>query len=128
MTILLWCLFIAVILPFIAKIPVAYAMKRLGSYDNNHPREQQAKLTGFGARALAAHQNSFESLIIFSVAILTATTTQTIGSDIQQLAIIYVIARVSYNILYLYNISTARSIVWFISLFCSLTIIWQCIP
>lgn len=25
-----------------------------GRYDNHHPRAQQARLTGFGARALAA--------------------------------------------------------------------------
>jgi len=128
MTILLWCLFISALLPFIAKIPVAYAMKKLGRYDNNHPREQQSKLTGFGARALAAHQNAFESLIIFSIAILTAITTHTLGNFIQQLAIIHVIARILYNITYLYNIGTLRSIIWFVGLLSSFVIIWQCIP
>jgi len=39
-------------------------------YNNSHPREQQSKLTGFGARALTAHQNAFESLIIFAPAVL----------------------------------------------------------
>lgn len=63
MTILIICLFIAMVLPIVAKIPVAIAMNNAGGYDNNHPRAQQAKLTGFGARALAAHQNAFESLI-----------------------------------------------------------------
>ena len=65
MTILIVCLFIACLLPYLAKIPTAIAMKNQpGGYDNNHPRAQQAMLTGFGARAVAAHQNSFESLII----------------------------------------------------------------
>ena len=64
---LILCLFIACLFPYFAKIPVAMAMKdQPGGYDNNHPRAQQAALTGFGARAVAAHQNSFESLIIFS--------------------------------------------------------------
>jgi len=128
MTTLLWCLFVAALLPFIAKIPVAYAMKKLGGYDNNHPREQQSKLAGFGARALAAHQNAFESLIIFSIAILSAITTHTLDNFIQQLAVIHVIARVLYNITYLYNFGTIRSLIWFIGLLCSFTIIWQCIP
>ena len=56
MNILIICLFIAMLLPYLAKMPVAVAMAKLGGYDNAHPRAQQAKLTGFGARALAGHQ------------------------------------------------------------------------
>ncbi|WP_077338057.1 MAPEG family protein [Pseudocolwellia agarivorans] len=128
MTLLIWTLFIAVLLPFIAKIPVVVAMQRLGKYDNNHPRSQQEKLSGLGARALAAHQNAFESLIIFCPAILIAVATNHTGELIQQAAITYLIARVIYNLLYLLNFSTLRSFVWAISLFCPVYIIWLCIP
>ena len=128
MTILIYCLFIATILPFLAKGPVAYAMNKLGGYDNNHPREQQSNLTGFGARALAAHQNSFEALTIFAPAILVAIATNHTGEFIQQLAIVHVAARIIYNLLYLANVGILRSISWGISLISSLTIIWQCIP
>ena len=128
MTILIWALFIATILPFLAKVPVAYAMNKLGGYDNNHPRAQQNQLTGFGARALAAHQNAFESLIIFSAAILCALATNTVTESVQALAITHVCARIIYNILYLTNSGTFRSVVWFISLGSSLTIILQCLP
>ncbi len=51
--------------------PVAFAMNKLDGYDNKHPREQQSKLTGFGARALAAHQNCFESLPAFYIVLFT---------------------------------------------------------
>lgn len=128
MTTLIYCLFIATLLPFLAKGPVAYAMSKLGGYNNNHPREQQSKLTGFGARALAAHQNAFESLIIFAPAVLLAISTQHIGSNITLLAIVHVCARVLYNILYLMNIDKLRSLVWGIATICSFAIIWQCIP
>lgn len=128
MTLLIWVLFIAVLLPFVAKIPVAIAMHQLGKYDNNHPRSQQENLTGLGARALAAHQNAFESLIIFCPAILIAVATNHTGDLIQQTAITYLIARVVYNLLYLLNFSTLRSFVWAISLFCPVYIIWLCIP
>jgi len=128
MTILIWCLFIAALLPFLAKIPVAYAMNKLDGYDNNHPREQQSKLTGFGARALAAHQNSFESLMIFAPAVLLAIATQHTGENIVLLAIVHVCARIAYNILYLMNIGTLRSLVWFVATISSFTIVWQCIP
>lgn len=109
-----------------AKIPVAIAMNKLEGYDNNHPRAQQERLTGFGARALAAHQNAFESIIIFAPAILLAIATNHIGSFVQQLAIVHVISRVLYNICYLLNISALRSLIWTVSLFCSLAIVWQC--
>jgi uncharacterized MAPEG superfamily protein len=128
MTTLILCLFIAAILPYLAKAPVAYAMSKLGKYDNKHPRQQQSQLTDFGARALAAHQNAFESLILFSAAIATALATNTHGELIQQLAMTHIVARIAYNLLYLFNIDKMRSMVWAISLICSLTIIWQCLP
>ena len=127
MTTLIICLFIALLLPFVAKLPVAIAMSKLGGYNNNHPRSQQDKLTGFGARALAAHQNAFESAIIFAPAILLAIATNHTGEFIQQLAITHVVARVLYNALYLYNKGTLRSLVWAVGILSSFTIIWQCI-
>lgn len=128
MTILIWSLFIAAFLPLLAKGPVAFAMAKLSGYDNNHPREQQSKLTGFGARSLAAHQNAFESLIIFAPAVLLAIATQNTSELIQQLAIVHVIARLAYNVLYLLNIGIMRSLVWGIATVSSFAIIWQCIP
>jgi len=127
MTVLIWCLFIAALLPLLAKGPVAFAMSKLDGYDNSHPREQQNRLTGFGARALAAHQNAFESLILFAPAILLAITTHNTGEYIAKFAIIHIIARVLYNILYLMNIDKLRSLAWGVSTFCSFVIIWQCI-
>jgi uncharacterized MAPEG superfamily protein len=127
MTTLIICLFIAALLPFIAKIPVAIAMHNMGGYNNNHPRAQQAKLTGFGARAFAAHQNAFESLLIFAPAILLAIATQNTGVFIEQLAITHIVARVLYNIVYLMNIGVIRSLIWGVGIISSFTIIYQCI-
>jgi len=126
--ILIWCLFIAMLLPFVAKAPVAYAMQKAGGYNNNHPREQQSKLTGFGARALAAHQNAFEALIIFAPAVLIAIATNNTSEAITQLAMIHVAARILYNILYLMNVGILRSLVWGVAIFSNFAIVWQCIP
>jgi uncharacterized MAPEG superfamily protein len=127
MTTLIICLFIAALLPFIAKIPVAIAMHKMGGYNNNHPRAQQGKLTGFGARAFAAHQNAFESLHIFAPAVLLAIATQNTGIFIEQLAITHIVARVLYNIAYLMNIGVVRSFIWGIGIVSSFSIIYQCI-
>lgn len=126
---LILCLFIACLLPYLTKIPVAMAMKKQPKgYDNNHPRTQQAALTGFGARAVAAHQNSFESLIIFSTAVLTALVTQHITHGIQLLAIIYLITRCIYHLFYLLDWATLRSSIWAVGLVASLSMIWLCLP
>jgi len=125
MFILISCLFIACLFPYLAKIPVAMAMSKLG-YDNNHPRIQEATLTGFGARALAAHKNSFESLIIFSAAISTALATHHISATIQGLAVFHVLSRVVYHFFYLLNWAGLRSSIWALGLIASLSIIVLC--
>ncbi|KTC85218.1 MAPEG family protein [Legionella brunensis] len=126
---LILCLFIACLFPYLSKIPVVVAMrKEPGGHDNNHPRIQQATLSGFGARAVAAHQNSFESLIIFSAAILTALVTHNITHTIQGLAIFYLLSRCVYHLLYLLNWATLRTTVWALGLIASLSIIWLCLP
>ena len=127
MTRLIVCLFIAALLPYIAKVPMIVAMNKLGGYDNNHPRDQQAKLTGFGARALAAHQNAFESLIIFAPAILLAITTKNTGTLIEQIAITHVVARILYHVAYLINVGVIRSLLWAVGIISSFSIIYLCL-
>ncbi|MBD9565941.1 MAPEG family protein [Pseudomonas sp. PDM09] len=120
MSIPFWCVFISALLIFLAKIPVAKAMNEQGGYNNHLPRQQQAQLTGFGARALAAHQNSFEAFMIFAVGVLMAHTTQTAGWLIDTLAIVFVIARIIYLLCYWADLAWQRSLVWFVGLVCSL--------
>ena len=73
MTIALWCLLVAVILPYVW-LPVAFGerKKQFGTVDNKQPRGQISKLEGKGARAYGAHQNAFEALAVFAPAVLTA--------------------------------------------------------
>ncbi|AZD28453.1 MULTISPECIES: MAPEG family protein [Pseudomonas] len=120
MSIAFWCVFISALLIYVARMPVARAMKEQGGYDNHLPRQQQAQLTGFGARALAAHQNSFEAFMLFAVGVLMAHVTQTQGWLIDGLAIVFVITRVIYLLCYWADLAWQRSLVWFIGLLCSL--------
>jgi uncharacterized MAPEG superfamily protein len=128
MTVLIICLLIALILPILAKAPVAFAMSKLGGYNNNNPREQQQKLTGFGARALAAHQNAFESLIIFTPAIILAVATNNTQISVCVLAIVHVISRVLYTLFYLADWHLLRSIVCAIATLASYAIVVHCLP
>ena len=125
MTILLICLFIAMLLPYLTKGPVAVAMAKAGGYDNAHPRAQQAKLAGFGARAVAGHQNAFESLLIFGLAVLTVIATDSVNDTAVMLAVIHVVARIAYQVLYLIDKGTLRSLAWFVAVICSFAIFCQ---
>ncbi|WP_277588149.1 MAPEG family protein [Pseudomonas chlororaphis] len=120
MSIAFWCVFISALLIYVARVPVARAMKEQGGYNNHLPRQQQTQLTGFGARAVAAHQNSFEAFMLFAVGVLMAHTTQTQGWLIDGLAIVFVITRVIYLLCYWADLAWQRSLVWFIGLLCSL--------
>ena len=127
MTTLIVCLLIAIILPYLVKLIVAYAMqKAAGGYNNHHPRKQQNSLEGFGARAVAAHQNCFESLAVFSTAALTAMLTNHVSLMVQILAVIYIISRFVYVFLYLMNLASLRSTVWFVGFICCVSIISTC--
>ena len=113
------------LLPYFAKGPVAVAMAKLGGYDNNHPREQQAKLTGFGARAVAGHQNAFESLLIFGLAVVTVIAAGKVNEVAEIAAIVHVVARIAYQLLYLADKGTLRSLSWFVAIIASFTILCQ---
>lgn len=128
MNTLIVCLLITLLLPYLAKIPLGYAMQKEGAYDNHYPREQQARLEGFGSRAFAAHQNSFEALALFSTAALTALATHHVSSTIQNLAIVFIASRVIYHSCYLLDLSILRSSFWFVGFASCVAIMGLCLP
>ena len=117
------CLFIAALLHFVSKIPVAIAMSKQGGYDNRQPRLQESSLAGFGRRALSAHENTIESFPLFAAGILIALFAQVEQSSIDMLAISFVIARLLYLLFYLLDINLLRSLVWFVGYLSSLALI-----
>lgn len=120
---LIWALFAVVLLPYLARIPVARAMNQLGGYDNHLPREQQAKLQGLGARANAAHYNSFEALQLFLAAFAACVASGNTDSTMQWLAWLYVLCRVGFIACYLADWALARSTVWMIGVIAVITMI-----
>jgi len=91
---------------------VAVAMHRAGGYDNRHPRAQQARLDGWGARSVAAHQNGFESFAPFAAAVLVAHLGGAPDRIVDLLAISFVVARIAYVTCYLADWASLRSAVW----------------
>ena len=129
---IIYCLIAGAFMPLLSKAPLALAMKQagggeLGGYDNKHPREQQSQLTGFGARCLAAHQNSFEAMIFFAPAALLAIATNTINETSALLCGIWVISRLCYLVCYWVNWDVLRSSVWGVGIVCNFYLYFSCL-
>lgn len=116
MTILIACALLAVVMPYLARIPAVIELNKLGGYDNKHPRQQQTQLTGLGARALAAHQNCFESLAVFAVALAVVLGTNNVNAVTETLAMSHIVARVLFCVFYYLNLDIMRSIMWFVGI------------
>lgn len=129
---LIYCLIIAALLPYVAKVPLAIAMTKQGGgaffgYDNQLPRVQQQSLTGFGARCLAAHQNSFEALIIFAAAVLLVITTGHITEFSVLLSVLFIVSRVVYLMCYWLNWDKLRSTAWAVGILSNFAIMFHCL-
>ena len=93
-----------------------FRQRQLGKVDNQNPREQYSKLQGVGARAVAAQQNSWEALGVY-----TATLVAVIGSGVTvehlaDAAIVILIARVLHGIFYLTNLDKLRTLSFFVTI------------
>lgn len=119
MSALLTTLLIAMFLPYLAKIPLIKAMNERGGYDNRHPRQQQAALEGFGARANAAHYNSFEALMVYACAVLITVSLGTVDAVAIALGWTFVVARIGYMVCYWLDKATIRSLIWLVSMIAS---------
>jgi len=121
MTVPIICLIVSALMILVTKAPVALAQSREGrGYDNRNPRVQQARLTGFGARALAAHQNMIEAFPVFAAGLLLALVAGAQGQWVGILSIAFVAARVVYSICYWVDIHMLRSLSWGVGFFASI--------
>jgi uncharacterized MAPEG superfamily protein len=121
MTIAFWCVLVAVLLPYVC-FGIARNRgrgpggKRLR--DNRNPRDFPNRIEGVAKRAWDAHLNAFESLPGFAAAVIIAHLAHAPQSQIDLLAILWVLARVAHAAFYLADRSTPRSAAQFISLAC----------
>lgn len=115
MTIALWCVLVAGILPYIC---AGIAKSGFKDFDNRNPRQWLSSQTGFRARANAAQQNSFEAFPFFAVAVLVASLKGVTLGWIDGLALIFIFARFGFIACYLVDKAGLRSIFWICGIFC----------
>jgi uncharacterized MAPEG superfamily protein len=124
MTIPLWTLIAAMILPYVwfaAGAPLRKA--EFGSLDNNHPRLQEVKTTGRGARAIGAMSNAFEALGLWGPAVLLAHTQNPSSTVAPILAIVWVLVRVLHGVVYILDIPPVRTLLFAVGVICSICMV-----
>jgi uncharacterized MAPEG superfamily protein len=120
MTIASWCVLIALILPY-AWFGVLNA-KAGAARDNSSPRDFLLRLEGPAKRALGAHLNSFEANTAFVAGVLIAQMAHAPQGRIDAAALLFVVLRVAYGLLYLAGQSSARSLVWSAGFACTVAL------
>ncbi len=122
----IWAMVAASLLPWAVSV-VAKISGGFNVRNNAHPRDFMQNMTGAAARANAAQQNSYETLPIFLAAVIVAMLFFVPQSIVNVLAWLYVIIRIGFCVAYITNLATFRSILWVLSMACSLMLFYLAI-
>jgi uncharacterized MAPEG superfamily protein len=117
-TIAYWCIFVVAMMPYLcAVLAKRFGMKQHKSkrYDNAHPRAWLVELTGWPARANAAQANCFEAMPFFFVAVVLAHQLKVLQGTLDMMCVLFVVLRLLYVLMYVANMSSLRSLVWFMA-------------
>ncbi|MBD2119924.1 MAPEG family protein [Trichocoleus sp. FACHB-262] len=119
--VLLYSIAGAALLIYIPFLVVAYGRLQVG-YDSRAPRAVFEKLPPYAQRATWAHQNSFESFMLFAAAALMAYVTQQDSIWVAGAAIAYLVARLLFSLFYILDIPLGRSLMFGIGTLCIATL------
>lgn len=123
MNIAIFCVFIASLLPIFF---IGFA-KFIGGFKlgyNHDPRKYLEKLEGKGHRAKCAHDNSWEAFAPFAAAVILAMASGVNPALIDKLAISFIVLRVIYGLLYIYDQASLRSLVWLGGIGCQVALFY----
>ncbi|NMM10449.1 MAG: glutathione metabolism protein [Polaromonas sp.] len=128
-TVAYWCVLIAALLPIvcagIAKSGMMSTSPREGGYDNNNPRSWLARQTDWRARANAAQANTFEALPFFFAAVIIAHLLQADQTRLDILALMFIVLRIAYIMMYVADWAKARSLLWTLALLVNIGILFS---
>jgi len=116
MPILFKVLFIVSLFPIILAVSGGYLRYRhFGRFDNHHPRLQQAQLTGMAARVLAAQNNAWEALILYTAMCVLAYVSSVDINEFNYAAGLFLLSRIAHPVFYLLDMASYRSLVFLVS-------------
>ena len=118
MTLAYWCVLIGLLMPILwTGFAKFIGPKKMPIKNNKNPREYLAGLEGVQKRADWAQQNAFEAFPAFAAAVIIAHATGGAAqATINTLAIIWVIARLAHGYFYLADLSSQRSLAYFVAM------------
>lgn len=93
-----------------------FRRQQLGIIDNKSPRQQYTQLIGPGARAVAAQQNSWEALGLYSAALLAVGISGVEIIYLAETALAVLVCRILYSFCYLFNLDIFRSLLFSLGL------------
>jgi len=120
LTVAYWCVLAAGLLPYLS----AYIGKAggFGLRDNQQPREWLGRQQGWRARAMAAQANGFEGLPLFIGAVIIAHQLDYNQSQLDLLALAYVLLRMAYIGVYIAGKGSLRSAIWTLAFLANIAI------
>ena len=119
--ILLYSIVGAVILVYFPFLAVGYARTQLG-YDIHAPRTMAEKLPNYAKRANWAHQNSFETFMVYAAAAFMAYVTGVDSIYGAIAAVSFLGARFLYSLFYIFDLPIGRSLMFGIGSLCTTTL------
>ena len=126
MTIALFCILLAAIMPIVCAglvkgrdMTVSY---KDGGYDNRNPRDWIAKQQGSKKWAQAAQENSWEALPFFAASVIVSHMLGVIGWLPNALAVAFIVLRLIYIAFYVTGKQRLRSLVWAAAFFVNVAI------
>lgn len=127
-TVAYWCVLAAALLPIvcagIAKYGTMGKSSQEGGFDNENPRAWLSKQVDWRARANAAQANTFEALPFFFAAVIIAHQQHATQAWVDILALLFVVLRMAYIMMYVANLASVRSIVWGLALLVNIGILF----
>jgi uncharacterized MAPEG superfamily protein len=111
MTVPLWCLLIAVLMPYVLTGVGAYfRIQQLGEIDTHAPRVQAMELRGPAARAYGAQLNMWEAIAVFTAAVVTAHLAGADPVKSAMAAELFILARIFHAIFYVSDLDKLRTL------------------
>ncbi len=116
MNIAYWCVFIAILMPYVLVIIARFPGTTLQS--NLTPRITAESITGYQQRAYWAHLNGLEAIPSFAAAVIIAQMVNMQQDTINTLAMAFIAFRGAHAIAYILNSGVLRSLMWAGSMAC----------
>jgi len=119
MTYAYWYLFIVMLLPYVFTVIAKFNHP---TFDNRTPRDFLESLEGWRKRSHWVQANTFEIFPAFAAAVIIAHLSGAPQHRIDIIALFFLLLRVLYGVLYIANKASMRSLTWFASLICVISL------